>query len=456
MPTWPDQSAFATLLDAVPDAIYLIDPATSDILYCNRAGHEDLGYARADLLGHSVLSLQKDVTGLPQWSDIAETIRHNSPYVFLGRHRHQDGHEVSVEVHTTTLELEGRELFISTARNISQRVQAADELMSRDAQVRFALNEVSDGLWDWQIPTSEVYFSPQLNRMLGYGPSEMQPTLESWSDQLHPDDKPLVMKALEDHIQGLRERYEAEYRLKNRNGHYLWVHDRGRVCERDAQGQATRIVGMVRNITDQKAVEADLLSRATHDSLTGLGNRRECEDRLLSLIHTCQRLNTSLGVCLLDVDHFKEVNDTYGHAVGDQVLMRITKHMRKFLRASDGLYRWGGEEFVLLAPGLNADGMRQLCDKLRALVATLNWTELLGTHQITCSFGVAEMPSDGTTSAALLTAADSAMYQAKAQGRNQVCVTTLPHSPRHGEGNAPDAAHPSFLTGEPPSNLQAF
>lgn len=424
MPTWPDPSAFVILLDAIPDAIYLIDPATSAILYCNRAGHEDLGYARADLLGHSVLSLQKDVTGLPQWAHIAETIRQSSSYVFVGRHRHQDGHEVSVEVHTTTLELEGRELFISTARNISQRVQAIDELMARDAHVRFALNEVSDGLWDWHIPTSEVYFSPQLKRMLGYGPTEMQPTLGSWSDQLHPDDKPLVMKALEDHIQGLRERYEAEYRIRNRNGHYLWMHDRGRVCERDAQGQATRVVGMVRNITDQKAVEAELLSRATHDSLTGLGNRRECEEKLLSLIHTCQRLNTPLGVCLLDVDHFKEINDTYGHAVGDQVLMRITQHMKESLRASDGLYRWGGEEFILLAPGLNAEGMRQLCNKLRALVAALDWTELLGTHQITCSFGVAMMPRDGITPTPLLTVADSAMYQAKAQGRNQVCVAT--------------------------------
>lgn len=435
MTTWPEKPDFSAILDAVPDAVYLIDPVTSDIVYCNRAGHEDLGYERADVLGHSVLSLQKDVTGLPQWSQMADIIRQSSPYVFLGRHRHKDGHEVPVEVHTTTLELEGRGLFISTARNISQRVQAIDELMSRDAHVRFALNEVSDGLWDWQIPTSEVYFSPQLKRMLGYGPSEMQPSLDSWSEQLHPDDKPLVMKALDDHIQGLRERYEAEYRMKNRNGHFLWVHDRGRVCERDSQGQPTRVVGMVRNITDQKAVEADLLSRATHDSLTGLGNRRECEDRLHSLIHTCQRLKVPLGVCLLDIDHFKSINDTLGHAVGDQVLIGFSQHITGAIRASDALYRWGGEEFVLLAPGLNAASMQPLCDKLCALVAAMDWTELLGTHQITASFGVAEMPCHGTTPITLVTAADSAMYQAKVQGRNQVCLAQSTNTEAGGDGD---------------------
>ena len=449
MSTWPNESTFATLLDGVPDAIYLIDPASSDILYCNRAGHDDLGYARADLLGHSVLSLQKDVTGMPQWAQIAETIRQSSPYVFVGRHCHKNGHEVPVEVVTRTLELDGRSVFISTARNIAQRIQLVNELMARDAHVRFALNEVSDGLWDWKIPTSEVYFSPQLKRMLGYGPAEIQPTLESWSEQLHPDDKPLVMKAIADHIQGLRERYEAEYRLKNRNGHYLWVHDRGRVCERDAQGQATRVVGMVRNITDQKAVEADLLSRATHDSLTGLGNRRECEDRLHSLIATCQRVDVPLGVCLLDIDHFKSVNDTYGHAAGDQVLIQLTQQLNGAIRASDALYRWGGEEFVLLAPGLNAESTRQLCDKLRAQVAAMDWTELLGKRQITASFGVAEMPNHGSTPTTLLTAADSAMYQAKAQGRNHVCVAKLTHSKTNEELIAPET-DPAMIQTESP------
>lgn len=422
MNTGLNESALAAVLDAAPDAVYLIDPASSHIVYCNRAGHQDLGFERAELLNHSVLSLQKDVTGMPQWSDIADSIRQSSPYVFLGRHRHREGHEVSVEVHTTTVDVAGRSLFLSVARDISRREQLSSHMISREAHVQFALNEVSDGLWDWHIPSREVFFSPQLKRMLGYGPHEMAPTLDTWSSKLHPDHKPLVIKALQDHIEGLRERYEAEYRMKNRNGHYLWVRDRGRVCERDALGHATRVVGMVQNITDHKAQEAHLQSLAAHDGLTGLRNRRECEHMLLTLCNTCRRLNVPLGVCMLDIDHFKSINDTQGHLVGDQVLVKLSETLSRTIRASDGLFRWGGEEFLLLAPGLGAQAMLSWADKLREQIAQTDWSELLGTRGVTASLGVAVMPQNGEDPIMLVAAADSAMYQAKSRGRNQVCL----------------------------------
>jgi PAS domain S-box-containing protein len=139
------------------------------------------------------------------------------------------------------------------------------DILDRQAHVLFALNEASDGLWDWKLTTNEVFFSPQLKRMLGYGPHEMSPTLESWSANVHAEDKERVFMVLDQHLQGLRERYEAQYRLKNRNGHYIWVNDRGRVCERDATGKPTRVVGMVNNITDQKTLEAHLMRQASHD-----------------------------------------------------------------------------------------------------------------------------------------------------------------------------------------------
>ena len=265
----------ATLFDAVSDSVYLIDPLTSGIVWCNRVAHESLGYEADEILGHSVLSLQKDVTGLPAWQQIADEIRKTNPYVFGGRHRHKLGHEVSVEVLTRTFDMGGQQWFLSVARDVTQRVALQAEQLSRNEQVQFALNEASDGMWDWDLPSGEVLFSPQLKRMLGYGPHEMAPTVETWSTAVHPDDADAVFLAINQHLQGQRERYQAEYRLKNRNGHYIWVHDRGRVSQRDANGQPTRMVGMVQNITDRKALEEQLLRHASHDSLTGLRNRRE-------------------------------------------------------------------------------------------------------------------------------------------------------------------------------------
>ena len=256
--------AQAQLFEHLPDAVYLLDPATSKVLWGNRAAWESLGLTSQEVLDHSVLSLQMDVTGAPQWSDIAEVIRRRSPYTFVGRHRHAQGHEVAVEVNTSCFVEGGREYFLSVARDISRRVAMETDLHKREKQLWFALNEATDGLWDWNVLTAEVYFSPQLQRMLGYGPDEMAPTLDTWSGNVHPDDAPHVMRALQDHLAGRRQRYEAEYRLRNRNGNDLWVQDRGRVCERDADGAPVRVVGMVHDMTARRQAQEELRRHREH------------------------------------------------------------------------------------------------------------------------------------------------------------------------------------------------
>jgi PAS domain S-box-containing protein len=254
----PPVPPLAALFEHLPDAVYLLDPETSNILWGNHLAWESLGLSRDEVLNHSVLSLQKDVTGAPQWSEIAAVIRSAPCFTFVGRHRHAQGHEVTVEVNTSHFFDGGREYFLSVARDISRRVALEADLKTRENQLWFALNEALDGLWDWDVLTSEVFFSPQLKRMLGYGPDEMPPRLDSWSANIHPDDAARVREALTEHLEGKRQRYEARYRLRNRNGNYLWVLDRGRVSERDAQGAATRVVGMVQDITEQHLAQAAL------------------------------------------------------------------------------------------------------------------------------------------------------------------------------------------------------
>lgn len=268
---------YETVFRQLPDAVFLIDPETSNILDCNDAALTQVGLARHEIVQHSVLSLQRDVVGIEQWSSIAQVIRESKGYFFVGQHRHKSGAEVLVEVHTSCFMHEGRELFLSIARDITQRVASERDLANRETLLSYALTEASDGLWDWNLSTDEVFFSPQLKRMLGYGPQEMAPELQTWENNIHPDDAPWVQRVLREHVEGLRERYDAEYRLRNRNGHYIWVHDRGRVSERDADRKPSRVVGMVENITDRKNTELALQELAAHDMLTGLLNRRECE-----------------------------------------------------------------------------------------------------------------------------------------------------------------------------------
>lgn len=425
------QAAPARLPDAcalfaeLPDAVYLIDPMSSNILWGNRLAWEMLGLSADDVINHSVLSLQLDVTGLPQWSDIATVIRQNECFTFVGRHRHADGHEVAVEVNTSHFVSEGREYFLSVARDITRRVALEAELKTRENQLWFALNEATDGLWDWEIDSGNLFFSPQLKRMLGYGPDEMPPVLATWSDNVHPDDKARVLAILQSHLAGKRQRYEAEYRLRNRNGHYLWVHDRGRVCERDAQGKPSRVVGMVQDITNRKQLELKLEELASSDTLTGLPNRRQGTRFIESKLEFCRRLGLPMAIAFFDVDHFKQLNDRHGHSTGDAVLQRLANTVVSSLRRSDMVCRWGGEEFVLAAPNTTAEQMLEISEKVRKAVASMHAApdgRSATLPAITASLGVAAFPRHGSDLGSLLEAADSALYQAKKSGRDRVVL----------------------------------
>lgn len=408
------------LFDQLADAVYLIDPDSSRIVWGNRKAWESLGLTREDVLDQSVLSLQMDVHGLPQWSEIAAAIRSTDCFRFIGRHRHQQGHEVAVEVNTTHFELDGRSYFLSVARDITRRVAQEASAPHRERQLWFALNEASDGLWDWEVATGVLYFSPQLKRMLGYGPDEMAPELSTWSRNVHPDDSARVMAALQDHLEGKRPRYEAEYRLRNRNGHYLWVHDRGRVCDYAPDGSPVRVVGMVQDITDRKLLELQLQELASNDTLTGLANRRQGMIFLMSQVELCQRLGLSLGLGFIDIDNFKAINDVFGHLAGDRVLQQVGQAIKGAVRGSDMVSRWGGEEFIVIAPNTNPEQMMLVAEKIRQAVVL----EMAGhLPSVTVSIGVAAKTDLTGDVTALMAAADSALYRAKASGRNRVEVS---------------------------------
>lgn len=179
------------LFDGLPDAVYLIDPVSSRIIDCNRRAYEDLFLTREQVLNHSVLSLQVDVRGLPAWSDIAAVIRQTPVFRFYGHHRRADGTVLPVEVLTSTSILGGQEIFISVARDISQRI--SEHARDQDWSV---LYDLAQGVWDWRCQEEVLYFSPNLKRFLGYGPDEMPPVLATWKDNVHPDDLPMVLSSL--------------------------------------------------------------------------------------------------------------------------------------------------------------------------------------------------------------------------------------------------------------------
>ena len=420
-----DDQLLKELFEQLPDSVYLIEPTTSNIVYCNRMGYESLALEADEVLNHSVLTLQKDISGMPAWEDIAEEIRRVETFTFMGRHHRKNNGEIPVEVNTTTFHHDGNEYFLSVARDITNRRLHHDALDDHEKKLWFVLNETSDGLWEWNLLTDQVYFSPQLKRMLGYGPDEMSPDVSTWSNNIHPDDTQQVMRAITDHLESRRERYEAEYRLKNRNGHFIWVHDRGKVSERNQLGEPLRMVGMVQNITERKNLEQRLQEMASHDDLTGIMNRREGVFILEKQIDFSKRLSLELGICIFDLDHFKKINDKYGHLTGDKVLKMVAAIVTDSIRKLDYFYRWGGEEFILVLPDTSMEKLEVIAEKIRLAIESYPWKEKLGVKKVTASFGLSVYPHHGTNQQDLILNADAAMYQAKSSGRNCVAAASI-------------------------------
>ncbi len=176
-------------------------------------------------------------------------------------------------------------------------------------------------------------------------------------------------------------------------------------------------LAILRDITGRKRLQDAVVEQARHDALTGLPNRRDFDDRLQHEIARSERYGGPLCVAMGDIDNFKIVNDTFGHQAGDAVLKRMAEFMRKSLRRTDYIARWGGEEFTILLPETRLGIATELLDRLRAGIASQAIPEIGGA--VTLSFGVtAYAPSD--TPDDLLSRIDRALYASKETGRNKV------------------------------------
>jgi diguanylate cyclase (GGDEF)-like protein len=178
----------------------------------------------------------------------------------------------------------------------------------------------------------------------------------------------------------------------------------------DTVTQAAPVLANMKNLAIAEA-------QASTDSLTGLANRRSVQDTVRRMVAQSARTGAPLAVLAIDIDHFKRINDRFGHDRGDDVLAAFAQTLSSTLRASDFAGRQGGEEFVALLPDTDLSGAMTAAENLRAAVEAM---DVLGGDPVTASFGVAVMPEDGSEGQALLRQADRALYAAKANGRNRV------------------------------------
>jgi diguanylate cyclase (GGDEF)-like protein/PAS domain S-box-containing protein len=303
--------------------------------------------------------------------------------------------------------------------DITDRKEAEAALHERDAMWKLALDSSGDGAWDWNVQTGIGVCSPRMLEMYGYIEAEMFGATESLDDRTHPDDKAQMRRDRQAHLDGLTPIYVNEHRIQCRDGSWKWVLSRGTVISRDAQGRALRMTGTHTDITQRKRDEALIWEQAHRDALTGLPNRRLLREQLTRDLAQAQADGLHVAVLFIDLDHFKEVNDTLGHDQGDALLIQVAERIASHVGAGDTVARMGGDEFTVLLPRLvqpvQADAMAA------RLIEALARPFQLGDEcvVVSASIGIALSPQDAMAMDGLFKQADQALYVAKGAGRNR-------------------------------------
>ncbi|PAU56244.1 sensor domain-containing diguanylate cyclase [Pseudomonas sp. PICF141] len=310
------------------------------------------------------------------------------------------------------------------------------------------LELVSDGIWDWNANTGFVYRNPGWYEMLGYTPHSLDNNVLTWENVIHPDDYPQVMALFDDYLNQRATGYQAEYRCRKQDGTYTWIEDRGYVLARNADGSVARMVGAHRSIEAKKrlfeamerrnqSLEAIIeertreLSRvnkelqlqleenrklAETDVLTSIANRYRLEKALPLECDRAQRFRQPLSLIAMDIDDFKNINDHYGHALGDAALVQVIERVKRCVREGDLLARWGGDEFIMILPNTLLADARSLAGRIRHGLSSLL---PVGDFQVTMSFGVVQRFEDEQQTG-LLARADQALYRSKIAGKNVI------------------------------------
>jgi diguanylate cyclase (GGDEF)-like protein/PAS domain S-box-containing protein len=347
------------------------------------------------------LRMQRSITGpLAELSQVARLVSTEKDYSMRAA-GHGEG-EVGV--------------LVDSFNEMLAQIGIRDEAL-RESEERFALaaQGANDGLWDWKRSTGRMYMSPRGNQMFGFAEGEKYWVLGEWMSHVHQSDRDRVRQEWAECFRSGKKEFVLEYRMRHLNNTSIWVLSRGRSVQ-DNNGRIVRVAGSLTDITKGKIA----------DALTGLHSRFYFLDRLESAIEAGSDSGHPFAVLFLDLDRFKLVNDSLGHAAGDELLVEIGRRLRIGVQEAESVgessgalvARLGGDEFAVLLPGA---GQAEATELAARILNELSAPFRLGGRQMFpgVSIGIA-LSGSGATAEDLLRNADTAMYHAKHSGRGKV------------------------------------
>jgi diguanylate cyclase (GGDEF)-like protein/PAS domain S-box-containing protein len=417
---YKSEQLFKKTFSCLADAIFIIDAHNMGITNCNPAAANIFGFAKEEMMGRNALFLLNPQEN-PEKENVKSldlrSFRVGSTYERLMQRK--NGELFYAEFSFEPLEDKPSPVhnWVVLLRDISIRKQAEETLRESEERYFLAARGANDGLWDWNIKKEEIYYSPRWKAMLGYQDHEISNTTDEWIERIHPDDRDSAIYALTNHINNKTPHFQSEHRILHRDGTYRWMLVRG-MAVREADGIAYRMAGSQTDITARKNAEEQLVHDAFHDLLTGLPNRALFLDRLDRTIEYNRRYdNFFFAVLFLDLDRFKVINDSLGHAVGDQLLVEISKVLKTCMRSSDTVARFGGDEFVVLLNDIH--DVQDAVKVVHHIQEVLSKPFRVGNNRVftSASIGIVLSNRGYLSKEDIMRDADIAMYQAKMLGK---------------------------------------
>ena len=396
------------------------------IFFTNPALDAMFGYEPGELLGKhlSVLNAHSSQENAQILSTMISQLQSQGAWAGELNNLKKDGTPFTTYARSSVLEISGKRYGVSVLEDITERKHAEKALIEKEAFLRLVLDNIPQFIF-WKDRNS-VYQGCNRNFALVAGlsiPEEIVgktdydlPWTKEESDWFRQNDAQVI------------ETDTAQYHiiepLLQADGQKAWL-DTNKIPLHDAQGNVVGVLGSYENITERQLAQEKIRYQAMHDLLTGLPNRTQFNDRLSLSLAVARHRQNMLAVMFLDLDRFKTINDTLGHAVGDRLLQEVASRLKSCLREKDTVARWGGDEFTLLVPHIScAEDAAQIAQRiLAALKPALHLEEQsqacrTTSLHISTSIGIALYPQNGSDAETLLRNADAALYRAKQQGRN--------------------------------------
>ena len=402
------ESHVSAIVDHAAEGIIVLDNEQNIDIF-NPAAEKLFGYQSQEIRGKPLRWLIPNLDATECKVD-----GENSDHEVYGRHR--NGSSVPMQVRISQMQRDDTIYYTLLVADISERKAAERLLLEAESRYRNLVETAHDLVWSMDKNGHWIYLNNAVSEIYGYNQQDM--LNRHFSDFQAPESIERDEAAFAQVFEG-KELFQYETVHLDNNGDRVYISLNARPTF-DAKGNVTHICGTARDITEQKQFEQELTYQAQHDTLTGLYNRSYFQSELERVISRIARSGAECALLYLDLDQFKYVNDTVGHAAGDRLLKECTELLRKNVREGDLLARFGGDEFTILLYNIDHEHAIPVAENIRNMFEHYRFMDSGKTFNVTCSIGLSMIDADIDSADEALSHADLACNISKSQGRN--CV----------------------------------